>query len=139
LEMCRELPDSITALEESNRSAYEQAIDDFLMPVSVNTYLVMVAMGVAQIDAQLADLKARMTKIGDGLQVGPQPEFGYADFLYLSVMTQSTVGASDILPDSDLVRLLFALQSFASVIVAGFLVGMIAKTASPHPSKDGDE
>lgn len=44
----------------------------------------------------------------------------FLDFLYYSIMTQSTVGYGDITPNSNKVRILSALQALTTVLLISF-------------------
>ena len=48
---------------------------------------------------------------------GAPDVWSYWDFLYFSVIVQTTVGFGDILPNSTMVRLLVAFQIFVGTVI----------------------
>lgn len=55
----------------------------------------------------------------------PITSYGYWDFLYFSVVTQSTLGYGDIIPNSRLVRILVILQTIIGLILVVVAINVV--------------
>jgi hypothetical protein len=76
----------------------------------------------------LMSLRARYEVLSDrrsSLGTNKPDVWDFADFLYFSVVTQSTVGYGDIVPNTRRARLLVALQLLVGVFITGFFFNLL--------------
>jgi hypothetical protein len=93
------------------------AIDGKVPPRNMQEFEALIAMRVAQLESEEANLK----KFLAGLDNSTSTLWNIMDFVYFSTITQTTVGYGDILPNSSLIRLLVATQiliGYALLVVA---------------------
>jgi hypothetical protein len=63
-----------------------------------------------------------------------QEIFNYCDFIYFSIITSTTIGYGDILPNSTMIRMIVSLQSLISICITIFFLNSASKQRSKQAS-----
>jgi Ion channel len=109
--------------------------EDFIweIPHTSNIFLHMVSPLVPAasdqlngLNSKLADLEKMKKDLLMKNKSVTEEKWGFVDFLYFSVITQTTVGYGDILPNKTIVRLVVMLQLLTGLMLVGFVVTAIA-------------
>jgi hypothetical protein len=116
----RPLPDSIYKYESIDNSLYMKLLDGFLLPISIKEYKTI-------FNEYIEGLKKELHTYENDYQeaIVPYEGFKFGDFLYYSIMNQTTIGATDIYPNSNFVRVLISLQALVSIFITVFLINNI--------------
>ncbi len=93
-----------------------------VLPRSVDEFREVVQSFKEDQEATLAEQNRRLLTIS-----GEAPEvWSFADFLYFSTITQTTVGYGDILPNSTMVRIVVVVQIVFGLLLIGVAINFIA-------------
>ena len=76
---------------------------------------------ISTLEASIAENERRLATLGS---LTPEV-WSFGDFLYFSVITQTTVGYGDILPNSTLVRIIVMLQIVIGLAIVTFAINVI--------------
>jgi hypothetical protein len=121
----RPLPDSIYKFEKVDNSVYSKLLDDFLLPITTTEYKTILDGFIQELKVELNNSQNIYDK-----EVVPVEGFNFGDFLYYSIMNQTTIGSTDIYPNSNLVRILVSLQALVSIFITVFLINNIISKES---------
>jgi hypothetical protein len=113
----RPLPDSIYKYEAINNSTYVNLLNDFFLPISSQDYKIIFDDFIAELLNQLDEFKKNNI-----IEKAPEETFNFGDFLYYSIMNQTTIGVTDIYPNTNFIRILISIQALISVFITVFLI-----------------
>jgi Ion channel len=111
-----------------SESAWEQRVNEYYPP-KIN-----LAARIGEINASArSTIGKKMDDLRRTLPIAPDEQWTYVDFLYFSVITQTTVGYGDILPNSTIVRAVVMFQVLAGLCLLGVGLSWVA-TPTNSPS-----
>lgn len=106
---------------EIKREVVALAGGALFFPNRISLYRNIASGSISTLQATIAENERRLATLGS-----PTPEvWSFWDFLYFSVITQTTVGYGDILPNSTLVRIIVVLQIVIGLAIATFAINVI--------------
>ena len=112
--------------------AWDDIMQPYFPPREPIQYREMLAPVSAKLDASASKIKDEINQV-NALQGAAA--WGPIDFLYFSVITQTTVGYGDILPNSSLVRILVMIQVLSGLLLIGVTISWVASDVNPALSK----
>jgi hypothetical protein len=81
---------------------------------------------IGYLSAQSTEAERQLKSLGSSSPEAPEVEvWSIWDFLYFSIMTQTTVGYGDILPNSTTVRLIVAVQSLIGILLLAVIINLV--------------
>jgi hypothetical protein len=93
----------------------------FFFPFELSLYREIATTKIVTLEATLAENERRLASI----ETSTPEVWEFSDFLYFSVITQTTVGYGDILPNSTFVRMLVISQIMIGLIIVTFALNFI--------------
>lgn len=105
---------------------FRREIEKVAPPRSAKVYHDMVSAVIERLARQMPDQPGSAADSSESTD----DEWTFFDFLYFSVITQTTVGYGDILPNKTEVRLVVMLQIILGLLLLGFVVTIVASELS---------
>jgi hypothetical protein len=96
-------------------------------PFEVSLYREIATTKIATLEASIAENERRLASI----ETSTPEVWEFSDFLYFSVITQTTVGYGDVLPNSTIVRMLVISQIMIGLIIVTFALNFIFTSKRP--------
>jgi Ion channel len=93
------------------------------LPTTVGSAQALLEVAVRSFSSHRSTLQERLKELARN----PVSSMHYVDFLYFSVITQTTVGYGDILPNATFIRMLVSVQLVVAVFVLGVGINVVSR------------